>query len=285
MNLRKKIKTLNAFSLAEILVVLGIASFIIIAMMTIIKPGDKELKHQYYKAYHVLATATYNLYQDSLGNSSGTAKVSTGTQLCQDLLFYMNTTTPKSKQCKGANVSIKGDAFPEENIQFTASNGMIFYFSPDIDDEDLGKQRIVWVDINGTRGPNTAVWSKNKAADIVAFSVVDYGEVIPLGYPKIDSRYMLARVYVPSDDVLETYDERDNLTDLYTFYNAQQLAYGGKVFKYDSFSYLDNPAFKGGALEIKQSDIPEKLNMLEDCKDPENPEDTEFSRCSIEIED
>ena len=142
MNLRKKIKTLNAFSLAEILVVLGIASFIIIAMMTIIKPGDKELKHQYYKAYHVLATAVYNLYQDSLGENTNNATISTGTEFCQDLLFYMNTTTPKSKQCKGANVSIKGDAFPEENIQFTASNGMIFYFSPNIEDEDLEKQRL-----------------------------------------------------------------------------------------------------------------------------------------------
>ncbi len=285
MNLRKKIKTLNAFSLAEILVVLGIASFIIIAMMTIIKPGDKELKHQYYKAYHVLATAVYNLYQDSLGENTNNAKISTGTEFCQDLLFYMNTTTPKSKQCKGANVSIKGDAFPEENIQFTASNGMIFYFSPDIEDEDLGKQRIVWVDINGTRGPNTAVWSKNRAADIVAFSVVDFGEVIPLGYPKVDRRYMLARVFVPSDEDIEEGSEKRNLTDLYSFYNAQQLAFGGKVFKYDTFSYQSNPAFNGGALEIKQSDIPENMDMLEDCKDPENPEDTEFSRCSIEIED
>ena len=105
MNLRKKIKTLNAFSLAEILVVLGIASFIIIAMMTIIKPGDKELRNQYYKAYHVLATATYNLYQDSLGNSSGTAKVSTGTQLCQDLLFYMNTTTPMARTTAPSPIS------------------------------------------------------------------------------------------------------------------------------------------------------------------------------------
>lgn len=285
MNLRKKIKTLNAFSLAEILVVLGIASFIIIAMMTIIKPGDKELKHQYYKAYHVLATAVYNLYQDSLGENTNNATISTGTEFCQDLLFYMNTTTPKSKQCKGANVSIKGDAFPEENIQFTASNGMIFYFSPDIEDEDLGKQRIVWVDINGTRGPNTAVWSKNRAADIVAFSVVDFGEVIPLGYPKVDRRYMLARVFVPSDEDIEEGSEKRNLTDLYSFYNAQQLAFGGKVFKYDTFSYQSNPAFNGGALEIKQSDIPENMDMLEDCKDPENPEDTEFSRCSIEIED
>ncbi len=285
MNLRKKLKTLNAFSLAEILVVLGIASFIIIAMMTIIKPGDKELKHQYYKAYHVLATAVYNLYQDSLGENTNNATISTGTEFCQDLLFYMNTTTPKSKQCKGANVSIKGDAFPEENIQFTASNGMIFYFSPDIEDEDLGKQRIVWVDINGTRGPNTAVWSKNRAADIVAFSVVDFGEVIPLGYPKVDRRYMLARVFVPSDEDIEEGSEKRNLTDLYSFYNAQQLAFGGKVFKYDTFSYQSNPAFNGGALEIKQSDIPENMDMLEDCKDPENPEDTEFSRCSIEIED
>ena len=285
MNYKKKFKKISAFSLAEILVVLGIASFIIVAMMTIIKPSDKELKHQYYKAYHVLATATYNLYQDSLGENDNNAKVSTGTQFCQDLLFYMNTTTPKSQQCKGARVSLMGDSFPKENIQFTASNGMIFYFSPDLNNEDIGTQRIVWIDLNGERGPNTAVWSKGRPADIVAFSVVDYGEVIPLGYPKIDRRYMLARVYVPSDEDIEEGSEKRNLTDLYSFYNAQQLAYGGKVFTYDTFSYQDNPAFKGGALEIKNDDIPENMAMLEDCKDPDNPDDTDFSRCSIEIED
>ena len=135
------------------------------------------------------------------------------------------------------------------------------------------------------RDSNTAVWSKGRAADIVAFSVVDYGEVIPLGYPKIDRRYMLARVYVPSDEDIEEGSEKRNLTDLYSFYNAQQLAYGGKVFKYDTFSYQESAEFKGGALEIKKADVPENKAMLEDCKDPDNPEDTEFSRCSIEIEE
>ena len=285
MKYKNKLKQYNAFSLAEILIVLGIASFIILAMMTIIKPGDKELKHQYYKAYHVLATATYNLYQDSLGENTNNATLSTGEQFCKDLLFYMNTSTPVSQQCKSERVSIKGDSFPESAIQFTASNGMIFYFSPDIDDEDIGKQRIVWVDLTGTRGPNTAVWSKGRAADIVAFAVVDYGEVIPLGYPKVDRRYMLARVYVPSDEDIEAGSEKRNLTGLYSFYNAQQLAYGGKVFKYDTFSYKESAAFRGGALEVKSADVPENMNMLDDCKDPDNPEDTEFSRCSIEIEE
>ena len=283
----KKQKSLKAFTLAEIIVVLGIASFIILAMMAIIRPSDKELKHQYYKAYHLLATATYNLYMDGLNRTDPTTKIATGTQFCEDLLFYMNTSTPSSDRCKGTRVSILGNSFTEAGIQYVASNGMIFYFSPDINDPELGLLRIVWIDINGPRGPNTAEWTKRRPADIVAFAVVDYGEVIPLGYPRIDERYMVARVYVPSTgDEDSTYGD-GSLTGLYSFYNAQQLAYGGKVFQYDTFSYQGSTEFGSGALSIKKSDLDtsKKFDMIEQCKDPNNPDASEFSICTVEIQE
>lgn len=278
--LKKRVK--NAFTLAEVLVVLGIAGFIMMMMVIIIKPNDRYLGQQYYKAYYTLATATYNIYQDNLHTSNTDVYLPTGKELCTKLRGYMNSTT--DYDCSNTYVSYKGDSFPDASIQFIASNGMKIWFSSPIEDDDTGKHRIVWIDINGKKGPNTATWKKNKPSDIVAFDILDTGEVVPLGYPKIDTRYMSTELYVPDNDEEDNSGNKEESTR-WSFYNAQQLAFGGKQFRFDSFSYRtdERGEFQGSALEIQGTDKPPKMNMYERCIDPVNGEDVEFSQCSIDI--
>lgn len=195
-------KNLKAFSIPELLIVIGITGVICAMMLTVVKPTDKYLPYAYYNAYYTLATAAYNIKEDArdLQNTEGAEDVdkafpgdmenvdstTAAKELCRKLatnpnpaneeenkLGYLNTTV---YNC-GANfktVPITGSdsQFKKENMAFRSSNSMRYFISPmqkvTVKDPLNGnadvelKYFLVWVDLNAERGPNTATWNSNK---------------------------------------------------------------------------------------------------------------------------
>lgn len=255
------------------LIVIGIIGVIIVIMLTLVKPSQSVLKLQYYGAYNVLATAAYNIYDKALDENKVMYE---NAELCAHLRDYINNNSPYS--CNESYVNLNGKNFNNDNIQFIASNGMVFYMSQSFVLNDFGKDqkhRIVWVDVNGKRHPNTAEWKENVPADIVAFDITDTGEVVPLGYPKVDPRYMTAKV-VFTDEITKP--------QITTFFQSQNIAFGEKQYEYEVFSYtLDqtNPIFNGSELRIAQKYLnKEKAPQDDNCI---NNEDELFPKCSLDI--
>lgn len=251
------------------LIVIGIIGVIIVIMLALVKPGQSVLKLQYYGAYNTLATASYNIYEKALDENKIMYE---NTELCAHLRDYINNNSQYS--CNESYVNLNGKNFNTGNIQFIASNGMVFYMSQSFF-LDGKKHRIVWIDINGKRHPNTAKWTENVPADIVAFDITDTGEVVPLGYPKVDPRYMTAKV-VFTDEITKP--------QITTFYQSQNIAFGEKQYEYEVFSYtLDQTSsiFNGSELRIAQKYLNrEKAAQADNCK---NDEDELFPKCSLDI--
>lgn len=114
----------KAFSLAEMLIVLVIYSIVVMFTLTLIKPDDSALRIQYYKAFNTVATAAYNIYEKALTENK---EMYENEELCSFLKYYINTSSKYS--CNQSYVDLSGSAFNKDNIQFTASNGMVFYMS------------------------------------------------------------------------------------------------------------------------------------------------------------
>ncbi len=263
----------KAFSLAEMLIVLVIISIVVVFTLTLIKPDDSALRIQYYKAYNTVATAAYNIYEKALTENK---EMYENEELCSFLKYYINTSSKYS--CNQSYVDLSGSAFNKDNIQFTASNGMVFYMSRSFTTNYFQKEqkhRIIWVDINGKRRPNSAKWHENKPADIVAFDITDGGEVVPLGYPKIDVRYMSANV---------VYSDEEQKQDTMSFYKAQRTAFGQQQYEYEVFSYnfdQSDPRFGTSVLQIAPQFInKEYTQQAQICK---NEDGELFPRCSLDI--
>lgn len=156
---------------------------------------------------------------------------------------YINTTEYKCASFTplAANGTFS-DSADIKKYAFRATNSMLFYISErgtfDVKDDLLKLDNevsvtyfIVWVDLNGDRRPNTAVWSDGKPADIVPFIVTTAGQVLPAGGPIADVRYTTARVKYGTD-ITERYLPRST-----TYLEAQIRAYGENQYpSYDQFS-------------------------------------------------
>lgn len=262
----------KAFSLAEILIVLVIIGVIVVLMLNIIKPSKFVTKMQYMKAYNMLTVAAYNVYDDAL-NDNKTILYTSTSDLCTHLTNYINTTY---KNCNASAIAYTGASFPDSSRKFMASNDMIFYISNPLTIGEM-THRIVWVDINGKRKPNTATWKFGNPADIVAFDINDQGEVVPLGYPKIDRHYMQAKVVYASD-------EENEKSYPMTYLEAQTMAFGGKSFDYDMMSYnfdQTNGSFANSVLRIETKRAQKYTKTI--TSGCENETDAEFPRCTVEI--
>ena len=263
----------NAFTLAETLIVLVIIGVVVIFMLVTIKPDNTVLRMQYHKAYYALATAAYNIYERALDENKTMYE---DQELCKYLEYYINNTAGENA-CSASYVAMNGASFPEDSIQFIASNGMIFYMSKSFKTNYFEKEqthRVIWVDINGERRPGTAVWNEKKPADIVAFDITDTGEVVPLGYPKVDVRYIGAKVVYPNDKI----------SAVTSFYRAQTMAFGNNQYEYEPFSYnydQTNAEFNNGVLKIATVYTEkEKSPQAEECV---NAGDEVFPGCSVDI--
>ena len=246
------VKSKQAFTLAEIMVVMAIIGVVTVCMLIMYRPNNhKVLRNEYYKAYKTLAIAAYNVYakeeseelpklESELKGHGGDPyrpqdeSMQTGyakdnivlyaeeRRLCSEIADFMNG----SASCSGGHPLTSPNVNSPDII---TSNEMRFYFSePFIEGKNI--HRIVWVDLNGAReGKNTATWTEREPADIVAFDIGDFGEVVPLGYPKIDARY--------TQGVVITDRDGNNYIDApTTFYEAQLAAFGGQYNEFDVMS-------------------------------------------------
>lgn len=243
-------KLKKGFTLGEMLVVFVIIGLVATIGLHTVKPWEKAYKYAYHRMYNAFSLAIYN----HLINTPDTdAFPQDSDALCKMLLDWINT-AENVTTCSGTNVGSnpKDDKFTDDTMRFKASNGFRiwigaqdnkkpFELNQNIGSGQTDKVRyyMVYVDINGDRRPNSAEWTKNRMADIVAFVITDKFRVVPLGYPEVDTRYMDTHVVYPS---LNTdYSEGDSTSSRYTgdedvvsdpmsYYEAKMQAFGGRVF-------------------------------------------------------
>ncbi len=192
--LKMKIKTIinkkAGFTLAEVLMAMGIIGILTALALTTIVPAQKSAtKYQYMSAYNALSTAYYNTMLDNSKNpflSDPTyvhsEEEDTGTEiLCKGLTSFINTFSngkdddkDYATTCSATKItSVLADEFLDENVQFTATNGMKFYISNLIKETvsvpvktNPGHYQgiefqfyIVYVDLNGNGKPNSILYT------------------------------------------------------------------------------------------------------------------------------
>lgn len=299
-------KKLNAFSLPELLIFLVIVGVISVLMLTIVKPNDKALKYQYYNAYNTLRTAGYNVSQDvaDAQQSDDTTLTSfdkrlpnTPAEWCKRLAVnrnavegssdakygYINTAKYNCNSFSPVSTNPSDSNFKNNSkVAFQASNSMKYYISSKssssfTDNLSNGTTTLtyylIWVDLNGDRAPNTKEWKEGRPADIVPFFVSDYGEVVPIGYPITDKRYLTASVKYVTDT--QTY-----YSEPMTFYEAQMDAYGSKEYPtIDLFSI--RRSFKTKFSSISPKTYPTEKSQDSKC----SVSSGDVTPCSVEVDE
>lgn len=157
-------KIKSAFTIAEVLIAIGIIGVIATFGLKAAIQNDKGIRHLYSNTYHVLDTALYNAINFSVtgsldpfadnitnGNKNGSGiSFDEGTQrLCQAITGYLNTVEPNPCEASSAIVhgtkvdrsarpragsrlisDVANDAeFTDDKVQFTATNGVRYFFS------------------------------------------------------------------------------------------------------------------------------------------------------------
>lgn len=223
----------RGMTLAETLLVFIIVGIIASFTLSSLKPWEKQYKDAYMSIYNALKLSLYNGMVDK---NEFPRKVS---DLCDALVSYMNT---GSESISCSSITSKGSNPTDEQLTAASSvilsNGMRMWFGgqnqyncPDdstkkceyyTDDTSGADYFYVYVDLNGDNKPNTSAYSPKKLADIVGFALTDKYTVIPLGYPKIDMRYLQANVvYPPVND-----DSSETVSEPMPFMKAQAMAFG-----------------------------------------------------------
>lgn len=142
----------------------------------------------------------------------------------------------------GINKPINGQ-FKQSGI--VRNNGEVTYTDDNGERANIRFYGIV-VDINGSMGPNTTSNRSNKQiADTVAFIILDTGDIIPIGQPLLDKRYITANVIGPNGSPIP------NLPPL-SIYQAVRIAWAtdsiqssGSTFLANVFRSADNPLSLG----------------------------------------
>jgi len=251
------------FTLGELLIVLGIIGFLTALAMTTIKPAEKKaVKYLYMNAYNSLSKAYYNAVLKGYNpfteeefeglTPEHTDGLDTGAEiLCKGLTYWINTGTNEknsehdySTTCSSTKLTSElADDFSDDNVQFTATNGMKFYISKMLGDDEL-KFYLVFVDTNGVRKPNSAEYTfkggktaedyddedpesaEKKARDLIepdiyAFALLDTGRVCPIGIPEYDTNIMTARFGYFDTDGEPLYTKKS-----LAYYQAKGAAWG-----------------------------------------------------------
>lgn len=131
---------------------------------------------------------------DSNGNSYDYSSTCSDSKITSELGTEFLLTDNLSRAEKEQALANK-----EVKLQFTASNGMKFYISKMLGNDDV-KFYLVFVDLNGGSKPNSIEYRYNKNGtvqaepDIHAFVMLESGRVIPIGAAEYDPNILTARV-------------------------------------------------------------------------------------------
>ena len=226
----------QGFTLAEVLITLGIIGIITALIMPAInhlKPDENKVI--YLKVYDTLADTIKDLATNSriypacenennincsenpLFNTEkpliepfNTDAYQGATKLCNLLAFALGDNNPN---CKAENYTYSNDTF-KNNISFVTSNGMQWIVSQRRSITTNGSsatfQADIYVDINGNKGSNAIYSADNDKPDIFKFMVAANGTVVPAdpaGRAYIASRKSLLKKNV-------TISDSEVLTDL-----------------------------------------------------------------------
>lgn len=244
----------KAFTLAEVAIVFVIIGVISIIAVSTIKPWEKAAKYAYMRAYNAIGLAVYN----KLTTAEDIVKFpETANELCEAMTTYMNTTESNcnagvlSRDPSVANFNPDDAAYTTP--MFITTGGMKVWIGADSttspangpfvyeikesatsENKDVVSYYMVYVDLNGDKGPDSPIWDKEDIADIVAFVVTDKLIVVPIGYPEIDTRYLVAHVIYPTlaetnaggdIDWNEDSDE-EVVSEAMSLYEAKARSYG-----------------------------------------------------------
>ncbi len=294
----------KAYNLAEVVLIIAIVGFIVMLLFKTIRPSYKAVPLAYSRVFTSLEDAIYNSYE-KLREENGIFPGANGRpdpyksaqRLCELIATdpmqpdgggYINTLFYNcGENFKTVPEYITSNTFNEDNMAFMAANSMKFYISPlqqvkvqnGVSKNQIVTVRyfIVWVDLNGKKGPNSAFINKKGVIDIVPFIVTTRGTVLPAGYPTTDTRYFSAYVQYPLDSTPLSSQSR-------TYYDAQTAAFDGKEYPfYDEFSIRDSilRQHQGTALEIK-SFSPQSHGYDKPCV---LKKETDEPLCRVEIND
>lgn len=267
-------------SLAELLIVFIIIGIIASLALVTIKPYEKTFKWLYVRIYHALETATYNsmMKRTSFPTSS--------TAFCNMLLEYINSSF---NNCAARDLNISSITFPEADIKIITTNGMRLWIGSNGGAPYAHSKSgvttnmnyyIVYVDINGTRGPNSTEWvSDGKLTDIVAFVVTEGSVVVPVGPPEIDTRYMFASAIYPPDD--ERRPEGTRSVPM-SYNAAKNVAWGTSKSDAEIMTldfYKDFPA--NSPFRVDPYPTPPPVNTGAGCTSVANT----ISPCYVKVED
>lgn len=211
--LREKIKkTIVAFSLAELLVVLTFISFILVYELVLFSRKTNQYGGIYYNAYNTLKKVAYNVFADTYcpDPTSEDPDCQKGVRpfpdnhrdLCKRFAEYLNIPDGKLHCDTAQTVNMEGRNIGNDTLAFVTANANKFYISykntHKLNGETI-EYFIVYVDINGNKAPNKAQATPNDKVypDIVPFIVTRKGEVIPAGLPVYSKAYLTAKVRYP----------------------------------------------------------------------------------------
>lgn len=268
----------KAFSLVEILIVIGIIGIVSVAMITTLKPRELEVRYLYLSSYKFLKDACDNILMDAEHAEPAQEFPMNPNAFCNALIGYINI-VPGTNKCSAAKPAYSATTFSEAwTPSFIASNHMRLYVSNATTIN--GKAHIiVWVDLNGDRKPNTSKWKQNKVADVVGFDVDADGDITILGYPRIDTRYLVAKIYYSSGEIGDEFSKK------MTFYEAQKRAFNGKQLPDDPLSLDINSSLPSSSdLRVPANLIPTATPTEYDRKKCTLDDDIEYSSCSIKLE-
>lgn len=252
-----------AFTLYETLIVVAIVSILVfISLISISKNLDKELGKLYTKAYSTLSLSCFNIQKDveefnatkdlqaqELGMSGApdgdkkrfpnikAAVTPKEADLCSALSSvdkgYLNIVTADCTIY--ANNVFLDNTPPKDGSSFQTTDGLKYYIAK-VTDSDY---YYIWVDINGSRGPNSTKFTKNnRHPDIVPFVInKENGVVVPQGIPIYDATYMNARVLYANPNLAKDYSRT------MTYSQAVQIAYGGSTWTLDPLSVSKESVF------------------------------------------
>ena len=233
------VKNKKGMTLAETLFVFVIIGIIASLAIVTVKPWDKACKYSYSRMFHSLRLAIYN------SMLARTEFPKTSTEFCNALAEYINTSSNGTNCNQSRDLTNNPRIFPEEKIQINTSNASRIWIGARAgkpfehsERETSGvtsttKYYLVYVDLNGNKGPNSAKWDERHLSDIVAFAVTDALAVIPLGHPEVDNRYLYALVVYPQVDENEP---DGNISDDMTYYEAKRKAWGNNVDSSENMS-------------------------------------------------